>query len=143
MSRWDEYDRMLERMQQGLEERKDRVHIEPLPEHLDALEKFKNEIQAKVLAGVTEGKTWKLQADGFVKIQNQAFPFKVKLPQGTARKSNVTITRARVRRFLTAHDVNLSDAAVGKITMDLQDSTENQAKAELKRVILQKRTAKS
>ena len=136
MSRWDEYDRMLERLEerreivrQNTEEYNKIIENSPPPTEQEILN-WKNtqeRILEKIREGATSGDDWVLNNRWVELSYRRAFLLKENLP---------AINDDRIRKFMNSHGLNPSNKTIQKIRKNVFLLGECDAKNKIKEIII-------
>lgn len=129
MSRWDELDRMQERVEEGrrrIQENNAQRHV-PTEAEVSEWQAVQERILEEVRQGATSAEIWKLN-NGWIEVRGgRQFHLKESLPE---------INDDRIRKYLQSHGVSVEADVVRSIRREVFSLSANQAKQKLKSLIL-------
>ncbi|KZZ14537.1 hypothetical protein A3750_14280 [Oleiphilus sp. HI0079] len=137
MSRWDEFDRMQERVEEGIQKIKDNTErFNQVAGYLSDEQKKKWNLQkSSILDQIKDGKTfgddWSLNG-AWVDLPGKRM---FKVPDDLLR-----INEERVKAFLRAHKVHLTKSEIKDLTGMVFSMSDDEAKSRLKAIIIKYRT---
>jgi hypothetical protein len=137
MSRWDEYDRMLERFEQGrkdIAENNTRAAMVPNDDVIENWNKKAEEVLSLIKDGVVKTDEWSINKANWVEFKTGSF-------RGRSLNVSNVVSEKRVLNYLKNHGLTVTPIEFSALMSDLNDLNAEKSKLFLKHYILQRKTS--
>lgn len=137
MSRWDEYDRMLERFEQGrmaIAENNARDAIAPNDDVIENWNEKTKEVLSLINNGVVKTDEWSVNKANWVEFKTGSF-------RGRSLNVSYVISEKRVTNYLSNHGITITNSEISALMDDLDGLNAEKSKIFLKNYILKNKTS--
>ncbi|MDO6536258.1 hypothetical protein [Alteromonas stellipolaris] len=135
MSRWDEYDRMFERIEQGrrdIAENNSRAAIAPNEDVVTNWNEKIEEVTSLIETGVLETEEWCVSNSNWVEFKTGGF-------RGRSLNVSRIITENRVLKYLSNYGLSVTEAELTNLMSNIKSLNADDSKKFLKKYILQRK----
>lgn len=137
MSRWDEYDRMLERFEQGrrdITENSARAALAPNDDVIENWNKKADEVLSLVEDGVLQTDEWSINRANWVEFKTGSF-------RGRSLNVSDVISEKRVLTYLSKHGLTVTPNEISALMSEISNLNAEKTKKFLKHYISKRKTS--
>lgn len=137
MSRWDEYDRMLERFEQGrrdITENSARAALAPNDDVIENWNKKADEVLSLVEDGVLQTDEWSINRANWVEFKTGSF-------RGRSLNVSDVISEKRVLTYLSNHGLTVTPNEISALMSEISNLNAEKTKKFLKHYISKRKTS--
>ena len=137
MSRWDEYDRMLERFEQGrrdITENNARAALAPNDDVIENWNKKADEVLSLVKDGVLQTDEWSINKANWVEFKTGSF-------RGRSLNVSDVISEKRVLNYLSNHGLTVTTNEISTLMFNISNLNAEKTKKFLKQYISERKAS--